>query len=204
MLKAFGYIERVVKSDFFFGKRPCFHHSCATWNEQTSNIKTMVRTSYWRCGKTGWLSITASRATVRHALTSGQSMNSWLKLLLLKVIYYWLIYCLIDCLTGRFRKYIYSPDRRTYGLTDSLIVWKSDQLTDLQTDCQTDRQTDWRLLKVWSINRLRNVQSDSLKVWSIDRLLDGQIYRLTDGQSRKKIIFIGHGPLRPFPPPPQA
>ena len=42
MLKAFGYIERVVKSDFFFGKRPCFHHSCATWNEQPSNIKTMV------------------------------------------------------------------------------------------------------------------------------------------------------------------
>ena len=26
---------------FFFGKRPCFHHSCATWNEQPSNIKTM-------------------------------------------------------------------------------------------------------------------------------------------------------------------
>ena len=27
---------------FFLGKRPCFHHSCATWNEQTSNIKTMI------------------------------------------------------------------------------------------------------------------------------------------------------------------
>ena len=24
---------------FFFGKRPCFHHSCATWNEQPSSIK---------------------------------------------------------------------------------------------------------------------------------------------------------------------
>ena len=27
---------------FFFGKRPCFHHSYATWNEQPSNIKAMV------------------------------------------------------------------------------------------------------------------------------------------------------------------
>ena len=27
---AFGYIERVVKSGFFFGKRPCFYYSCAT------------------------------------------------------------------------------------------------------------------------------------------------------------------------------
>ena len=34
MLKAFGYIERV-------GKRPCLHHTCATWNEQPSYIKTM-------------------------------------------------------------------------------------------------------------------------------------------------------------------
>ena len=33
-------IERVVKSDFIFGKIPCFHHSCATLNEQPSNIKT--------------------------------------------------------------------------------------------------------------------------------------------------------------------
>ena len=26
---------------FLFGKRPCLHHTCATWNEQPSNIKTM-------------------------------------------------------------------------------------------------------------------------------------------------------------------
>ena len=25
MVKAFGYIERVIKSDFFFGKRPCLN-----------------------------------------------------------------------------------------------------------------------------------------------------------------------------------
>ena len=25
----------------FFGKRPCLHHTCTTWNEQPSNIKTM-------------------------------------------------------------------------------------------------------------------------------------------------------------------
>ena len=28
---------------FFFGKRPCLHHTCATWNEQPSNIKTMAQ-----------------------------------------------------------------------------------------------------------------------------------------------------------------
>ena len=27
---------------FFFGKRPCLHHTCATLNEQPSNIKTMI------------------------------------------------------------------------------------------------------------------------------------------------------------------
>ena len=26
---------------FFFGKRACFHHLCAMWNDQPSNIKTM-------------------------------------------------------------------------------------------------------------------------------------------------------------------
>ena len=41
LVKAFGYIKRVVKSDLFFGKRPCLHHTCATLNEQPSNIKTM-------------------------------------------------------------------------------------------------------------------------------------------------------------------
>ena len=30
LLKAFGYIERVVKPDLFFGNRPYFDHSCAT------------------------------------------------------------------------------------------------------------------------------------------------------------------------------
>ena len=32
---------------FFFGKRPWLHHTCATWNEQPSNIKTMG----WRGAK---------------------------------------------------------------------------------------------------------------------------------------------------------
>ena len=30
----------------FFGKRPCLHHTCATWNEQQSNIKTRNCTHY--------------------------------------------------------------------------------------------------------------------------------------------------------------
>ena len=42
LLKAFGYIERVIKSDFFFEKRPCLHHTCAMLNEQPSSIKTML------------------------------------------------------------------------------------------------------------------------------------------------------------------
>ena len=40
MLKAFGYIERVVKSDFF-RIRPILHHSCATCPELPSYISTM-------------------------------------------------------------------------------------------------------------------------------------------------------------------
>ena len=28
---------------FFFEKRPCLHHTCATGNEQPSNIKTMIK-----------------------------------------------------------------------------------------------------------------------------------------------------------------
>ena len=41
-LNAFGYIERVVKSDFFsLGKYLFLHHACATCSEQPSNIKTM-------------------------------------------------------------------------------------------------------------------------------------------------------------------
>ena len=31
-----------LSNPIFFGKRPCFHHTCATWNEQPSNIKTMI------------------------------------------------------------------------------------------------------------------------------------------------------------------
>ena len=30
LLKAFGYIERVVRSDFFSRKRHILHHTCAT------------------------------------------------------------------------------------------------------------------------------------------------------------------------------
>ena len=29
-------------SIFFFEKRPCLHHTCATWNEQPSNINPML------------------------------------------------------------------------------------------------------------------------------------------------------------------
>ena len=44
--KAFGYIERVVKSDFYLGKYLFLHHACATRSEQPSNIKTMVLLLY--------------------------------------------------------------------------------------------------------------------------------------------------------------
>ena len=37
---------------FFFGKRAGFHHSCATWNEQPSNIKTMPQPNYSVYSKT--------------------------------------------------------------------------------------------------------------------------------------------------------
>ena len=40
--QAFGYMERVVKFDFFSRKRPTLHHTCAKLNEQPSNIKTMA------------------------------------------------------------------------------------------------------------------------------------------------------------------
>ena len=33
-------------SIFFFEKRPWLHHTCATWNEQQCNIKTMVRSGF--------------------------------------------------------------------------------------------------------------------------------------------------------------
>ena len=40
LLKAFGYIERVVKSDFFF--RVFFYHACATCSDLPSYISPMV------------------------------------------------------------------------------------------------------------------------------------------------------------------
>ena len=47
LLKAFDYIERIVKFDFFSEKkRPCVHHACATWDEQPSSIETMVPTKF--------------------------------------------------------------------------------------------------------------------------------------------------------------
>ena len=42
LIKAFGYIERVVKSDSFFGKYILSHYACATCSEQSSYIKTMA------------------------------------------------------------------------------------------------------------------------------------------------------------------
>ena len=41
LLKAFGYIERVVKSDFYFGNYQILHHMCATFSELPYNISTM-------------------------------------------------------------------------------------------------------------------------------------------------------------------
>ena len=41
LLKAFGYIERVVNSDFI-RKLPILHHGCATCVELPSYIYTMV------------------------------------------------------------------------------------------------------------------------------------------------------------------
>ena len=41
-MKAFGYIERVVKSDFFRSENAFFlHQTCVTCSEQPSHIKTM-------------------------------------------------------------------------------------------------------------------------------------------------------------------
>ena len=42
MSEAFGFIERVVKSDFFFRKRPIFLHSGATCSELPSYINNVV------------------------------------------------------------------------------------------------------------------------------------------------------------------
>ena len=41
LLKAFGYIERVVKSEEKNRKRPISHHTCATCSELPSDISTM-------------------------------------------------------------------------------------------------------------------------------------------------------------------
>ena len=41
LLKAFCYIERAVKSDFFW-KRPNFRHTCATCSEPSFYISTIV------------------------------------------------------------------------------------------------------------------------------------------------------------------
>ena len=41
MLKAFGLIERFVKSDFFSRKRPILLHTCVTCSELPSYISTM-------------------------------------------------------------------------------------------------------------------------------------------------------------------
>ena len=44
---AFGYIERVVKSDFFSQKRPILLHKCATKSELPSYIRTRLCTMVW-------------------------------------------------------------------------------------------------------------------------------------------------------------
>ena len=41
LLKAFGYIEKFVKSDFFCLKRPILLHTCATCPESPSRKSTM-------------------------------------------------------------------------------------------------------------------------------------------------------------------
>ena len=42
LLKAFGYIERVVKPTFFLQKRPILLYMCATCPELPSYISTIV------------------------------------------------------------------------------------------------------------------------------------------------------------------
>ena len=42
MLKAFGYIERVVKSDLFSIKKPILHKTCAACSELPTYIRTMI------------------------------------------------------------------------------------------------------------------------------------------------------------------
>ena len=50
--QAFRFVEGIwlhQKShqiQFFSEKRPCLHHTCATLNEQPSNIKTMIESGY--------------------------------------------------------------------------------------------------------------------------------------------------------------
>ena len=41
MVKAFGWMKRVVKSDYFSRKRPFLHHTCATFSELPTYISTM-------------------------------------------------------------------------------------------------------------------------------------------------------------------
>ena len=44
LLKAFDYIERVVKFDFFFSNRPTLLYMCATCSELPSYISTKFNT----------------------------------------------------------------------------------------------------------------------------------------------------------------
>ena len=52
--QAFRFVEgiwlhrEIESSDsiFLFEKRPCLHHTCATGNEQPSNIKTMMESLF--------------------------------------------------------------------------------------------------------------------------------------------------------------
>ena len=41
LLKACGYIEKVVKSVIFFGNKNILHHTCATCSELPTHISTM-------------------------------------------------------------------------------------------------------------------------------------------------------------------
>ena len=44
LLKAFGYIERIVKSEKIKRKRPILHYTCAICSEMPSYISTMICT----------------------------------------------------------------------------------------------------------------------------------------------------------------
>ena len=78
------YWRHVVTSkessnSIFFEKSPCLHHTCATWNEQPSNIKTMVTTLFFSSlhHTSRLLHFLASVCRTQHLWTFSFLSNCW-------------------------------------------------------------------------------------------------------------------------------